>query len=101
MLNERSHDHSSSILTLQSVPEFHRFSQMYLSAIQVADYTADREFHPALKNFAAKVKIFFPDARKKYSCFNYSCNQMLLTFIILSIFLYFSSRKPGRGALEN
>jgi hypothetical protein len=50
MKNGCTYDHSSSILTLQSVPEFHRFSQMCLSAIQVADYTADREFHPALKN---------------------------------------------------
>ncbi len=47
---DKPRDHSSSILTIQSVPELHRFSQMCFSAIRVADFTADREFHPALKN---------------------------------------------------
>jgi hypothetical protein len=39
--------HPSSIQTLLSVPEFNRFSPVLPG---VADYTAGRELHPALKN---------------------------------------------------
>ena len=38
------HRHSSSIQTVLSVSELHRFS-----ACALADFTAGREFHPALK----------------------------------------------------
>lgn len=40
-----NHAASSSIQTLLSVPESHRF----LPHTRLADFTADREFHPALK----------------------------------------------------
>jgi hypothetical protein len=48
------HCHPSFIQTLLSVPEFHRVSS---DLSEVADFTADREFHPALKNVLIVIPI--------------------------------------------
>jgi hypothetical protein len=51
MASEWRYVDSSSIQTLLSVPELNRFSLTAKIAVRVADYTAGREFRPALKNF--------------------------------------------------
>ena len=45
---------SSFIQTLLSVPETNRFCNLLL----LADYTADRELHPALKIYGRKYMFF-------------------------------------------
>lgn len=53
-----SHSDSSSIQTILSVPELNRFSLAVSLTVRVADYTAGREFRPALKNnYSAKLLI--------------------------------------------
>ena len=47
------HRHSSSIQTVLSVSELHRFS-----AYALADFTAGREFHPALKIYMKLVTAY-------------------------------------------
>ena len=50
-----AHNQSSSIQTLLSVLEFHQFN-----AEALADYTAGREFHPALKMYSIDLSIALP-----------------------------------------
>ena len=48
------HHIPSSIRTIPSVPESHRFSPPQGG---VADYTAGRDFHPALKRYVSGANI--------------------------------------------
>ena len=54
MAGRPASDIPSSIRTIPSVPESHRFSPPQGG---VADYTAGRDFHPALKRYVSAAKI--------------------------------------------
>ena len=66
---EYLHKISSSIQTLLSVSESHRFC-----AVALADFTAGREFHPALKMYSIGLSIAPPHCLVKrwFLCYDYS-----------------------------